>query len=807
MTIKETTMFKYTLSVVLSLMTVASMISAAPLKLASGGKALVKIAVTAKQNQFDKFAAADLASYLGRMAGAEFAIVNESELAKNEAAIYVGRTAKAEALGLTEDKFEREEWCIKSPDDKSIVITGGSPIGAFYGSWALLSHFGCYAVTWDQDAIPNLPELTYDGFEEQRKPVFGGRMIYDGQTSKVRGTNPANLEKYYMWILRNYVNGRQDNSPVPFYTSGVFNICQPQQYHSMECFLPAEKYFKEHPEYYWMTESGQRLPPPRKGYTGGLCLTNPDVVRLVTENLLEMIKADRASRPKDEWSTVYDISRLDGALYFCKCPECKKIEEAESSQQSLLYHFLNAISDAVVKQYPDVIIRTFAPKEPNYNPNRTMPRDNILLWVADNYQKSDCFRPLSHPINDESRKILVDCVKDGKRFMVWDYWNLGGAQYFLPPRVETIFDALQPDLRFFRDIGATDMFIEASMDKAAPQNFMNLHYFIANQLMVNPDQDVERLADIFISAYYGPNAELIRNWFNQIRKGVAAEPRRQPSLGAVRWSFCTNEYMISTYKMLKNAAAKLPEGDVYRKRIEYEMLPVILSIIPDWRLYEKDFEELAMTKRALYDEAVKYAFNFVSLYGGSEATRKVRFAAAFNDVFGKFAEQPIPEKFKGVPADKIAIIGYSAFTVKRSYWSTVVDDRDAICGKAFCNANPEERRHGLGKVMSTHSKRAYKTTEFEAAGAKFTIEEAQPDEKYHWYKMDGKANISNGKVCFWGQAWIIEARLLPIYDPVEPKNNLWDEVWFRAKLTGPAYFEGSKQKNGIYIDQVVFIRK
>ena len=259
--------------------------------------------------------------------------------------------------------------------------------------------------------------------------------------------------------------------------------------------------------------------------------------------------------------------------------------------------------------------------------------------------------------------------------------------------------------------------------------------------------------------------------------------------------------------MLKDAAAKLPEDNVYRKRIEYEMLPVILAIVPEWRLYEQEFRALGMTKRALFDEAAKYAFNFVSLYGGKESVRKVRFASAFTDVYGKYAEQPIPEKFKDVPADKIAVIGYSSFTIKRSYWSTVVDDPDAICGKAFCNANPEERRHGLGKVMSTQGNRVYKTTEFEAAGAKFTIEEPPPDENYHWYKMDGKANVMDAKRYFWGQAWIIEASLLPIHDPVEPKNNVWNEVWFRAKLTGPAYFEGSKQKNAIYIDQVVFIRK
>ena len=154
-------------------------LSAAELKLASRGKALFKIALPEQQNKFDVFAAEDLQSYLGCMAGASFQIVKEAELTSGEAAIYLGQTQAAAKLGLSTEKFAREEWCIKCKGDNSLIITGGQPIGTFYGAWAVLNHLGAYALTWDQDAIPHKPELLYDGFEEQRKPAFGGRMIYD----------------------------------------------------------------------------------------------------------------------------------------------------------------------------------------------------------------------------------------------------------------------------------------------------------------------------------------------------------------------------------------------------------------------------------------------------------------------------------------------------------------------------------------------------------------------------------------------------------------------------------------------------
>lgn len=792
----------------LAIMAMAAAFAGENLKLASGGKALFKIAISEQPNKFDKFACEDLQSYLGRMSGAEFSIVKESELAKGESAIYVGKTNKAAELKLNDEKFGREEWCIRTPDAQSMVLTGGGAIGAFYGAWRVLNHLGCYAITWDQDAIPSAPELVYDGFEERRSPAFGGRMIYDHQISLVRNSGGNELlDKYYRWILKNYVNGRQDNAPMPHYLSGVFNIPHYPQYHSMESYLPADKYFKDHPEYFWMVDSGERMPPPRPGYTGGLCLSNPDVIRLVTEHLLEMIKTDRETIPKDEWPYVYDISRLDGSRYYCKCPKCLEIVEREGSQECLLYWFLNQVSTETLKQYPDVIIRTFCGINESEKPERTMPMDNILLWVSDNYQKSDCFRPLSHPINADAKKELEGKMRDGKHFMMWDYWNLGGAQYFTPPRVETNFDAVSSDLRYFHEIGCTDIFIESSLDDAVPQNFMPLCYFVADQMMLDLDADAEKLADIFIRNYYGPNADLVWRWFKEIRKGVSAETMRQPSQGAKRWTYCTPQLMFDLYMDLRSAAEALPEDNVYRKRIEYERTSVVWAVIADKQYYGEYFTTRGVEMADLKKECRELAWKCILRYGGRPERVKRIYASTFEDRFNLYDFQvPVPERFKDVPKDKIAIVGYPAFVTKRTYGAEIVEDKEATCGRAFCGAHSSDDFHGKAKVIAATGKHEFKTTYFEAAQAKLLVEDIPQDEAYHWYKMNGKATIKKDGTCFWGQGWAIHARLGVLYDVDVQENNKWDNVWFRAKFTGPAYVDGSAKKNGIYIDLVVFTR-
>ena len=55
--------------------------------------------------------------------------------------------------------------------------------------------------------------------------------------------------------------------------------------------LPPKKYFKDHPEYYSLYQSN------RRGTDGQLCFSNPDVVRVCTENVLTFVREKADRRP------------------------------------------------------------------------------------------------------------------------------------------------------------------------------------------------------------------------------------------------------------------------------------------------------------------------------------------------------------------------------------------------------------------------------------------------------------------------------------------------------------------------------
>ena len=87
------------------------------------------------------------------------------------------------------------------------------------------------------------------------------------------------------------------------------------------------------------------------------------------------------------------------------------------------------------------------------------------------------------------------------------------------------------------------------------------------------------------------------------------------------------------------------------------------------------------------------------------------------------------------------------------------------------------------------------------------LKKVPQDEKYHWYRIPGKI-VLDTKSNFWGHGWGINARTNHWYTLTygDLKDNTWEQIWFSAKFTGPAYVKGSTKENAIYVDTVVAVR-
>ena len=772
------------------------------------------LAVGKNPSELEKRAGRELQYFWQKIYGRKLQEIPESQTGQ-KSVIFLGRTEFAQKNKVDHASLGEEEWLLKTVDD-DLIVSGGRPAGTLYGVYALLEKLGVEFFAFDSTLIPK-PGKTFPRFNEKRKPAFIGRVVYDSIPYPMQRWNNGYsvwaseevIESYRLWWLRSRFNGMTCKRIPPYYVGRIYNLCHWPEWHTMKLYVnPA--LFAKHPEYFAMDATGKRIRPGAPGVRGGdVCMSNPEVRKVALESLRKMIKADRAKRGPDEWSIVYDVTRLDDTPYFCQCQPCRKIADYDGSDTGLYVDFINYIAREIRKEYPDIVIRMQGHESHGRKlPNKIIPEKNILFRLCDTFSSRDPFRPIDKVKDPEALAYFKNWTKFGTPHMkmCWDYWNLGG-RYFTPPRIETVFDAIQPDLKYFLRHGVNALFIEAGLDSCKPQNFMMLNYYVAAKLFVDPDLDTEKLAQNFMRHYYGEKAyPVLYKYFKIIREGVAKDPQKPTSGHVSEWQFATSELMYNMYKDFKQAAAETVDPKL-KQHVKSELITPIWSVLVRWPSYEKKFTANGLSREALIKECKALVREHIRRYDCEKPEMGDRtFAQAFKLV----EEYPVvPKAFAHVENYNIRIANYGCFNVPKSLNCSVVKDPDSIQEFVVKSASKNPASHGVNKVMP--GKHRFRTTAFHMSSnnkqLNLFLKRVPQDEKYHWYRVPGKI-VLGPKSNFWGHGWGINARTSLWYMLTygDPRDNTWEQIWFRAKFTGPAYVKGSTKENAIYVDTVVALR-
>ncbi|MBR2509761.1 MAG: DUF4838 domain-containing protein [Lentisphaeria bacterium] len=538
-------------------------------------------------------------------------------------------------------------------------------------------------------------------------------------------------------------------------------------------------------------------------------MTNPDVRRITLETLRKMIQKDRQQKSSVPYPVLYDISILDVSPELCLCPPCKSFAE-KHGKSGLLIDYVNEIARKIVKEYPDIQIRTLAYSAAADLPRNIKPEKNVVIQICDQFPKSDAFRPLESKFNKETSAYLKSWGNVCHNLALWDYWNLGKT-YFNPPRVETVIDAIIADMKFFKKNNFTSIFVESGYDLVSPQNFMALNYFVGSALMMNVDRDPEELINIFFKYYYGPCAGAVRDMFDDVRSGIAKHPTRKTILTAANWSHFTNELVLKHYTAIKKATADLPQDNIYRMRAETELItPLWASLIkrisfePFFKKANLDMDKLKEECRGIIYRNWHSYFKFGNIKYLEQA---------FNKKFSRISKPvPMPSYFKSVPVELTRVLGWPQAFAPKQLDATIVDDPESESGKALKSFRPDPAQHGAKGVFIYREKQKFMATRFTLGNVgrpnplRLHVKEFPSDEKYRWYKMPGIIDLDE-RSCFWGHGWAIQFDTTPLYvrsDGIADNNKY--ECYFHAKFTGPAYVPGSKKENAIYVDYVVLVR-
>jgi len=435
-----------------------------------------------------RYAAEELRAYIKEMTGVEMPITSdEGELPP--AAIIIGETRHTDgALGtrtdisvLGDDGFR---LVAKPPH---LIVLGSTVRGCLYGVYELLErHGGCrWYASW-HTVVPQLSIFSVpDNLDSTSRPDFPSRAIlYHDITDNAD------------FAARLRLNARTWGDIEPKYGGNSFRFCNElPSCHTFNKLLPPPVYQKDHPEYF--SKVGTHVQP---------CLTNPDVLAIVTSNVLRHITLDPTAK-------AYGVSQNDW-YDFCTCPRCKAIDDEEQSNAGTMVRFVNAIAEAVERQYPDKLIETLAYQYTRKPPAKSRLRKNVVpclcsiecdfSWALDESKYSQ---------NQSFTKDLTGWDNQTDLLYIWDYTcNFGNYPAPFPDCY-----AIQGNLRLFRRHHAQMMFIQGAY-QGNLAGFYELKAWLLSKWMWNADLPMKELLDDFFHGYYGPAAPHIRQYFEVLHQ-------------------------------------------------------------------------------------------------------------------------------------------------------------------------------------------------------------------------------------------------------------------------------------------------
>jgi hypothetical protein len=482
-----------------------------------------RILIAPNSFESEKYAAQELAEYIGKMTGKKIETVSSAESVTATAQsplIVVGRHPINK--DLQPEKLELEEAVI-SIEPNRVRIVGGAidptpasknrtfvrDRGTLYGAYSLLDTLGVRWYRPDEwgEFVPQKKTITLDQGKKNFKPAYKYRNI----NTIYRWFKEQTDDQWMMaerWAVRNFQNTNFRYHPQ---FGGVYSF---QISHSYGSLMPR---FATHPEYYSLI-NGKRDPK------GQPCLGNPDVVEFMAKKVIEKAK----ELPQTE---TVSVSPNDGTAW-CECERCRALDDpnllapnggearlGKASMTNRVTYAHNIIAKRLNEEVPGKKIAWYAylstsevpTKITHYEPNMVVAPTTMAA----------AYGTYSRLLDDPtaSGNVRFKSILEGwsKRtpMVTREYWS-GGCWYGPLPMLTMLKDRLSN----YRKYNVQGVINEAN-PSWGPQT--DLHYF-ASRLMWNPDLDLDKELVEFCNNYYGPAGQTMLQYHRLLEEASLKGP-------------------------------------------------------------------------------------------------------------------------------------------------------------------------------------------------------------------------------------------------------------------------------------------
>jgi hypothetical protein len=754
------------------------------LTIARGGKTQYTIVHAVQATELEKKAVQELKDFLVRVIGVSFPVMAESVIKGNERGIYVGWTKLAAQHGIETSRLGEEEWVIRGVGE-NLILTGGRPRGTLYAVYEFLEQqVGCHWLARDTEIVPSRPTLEFSKPNIQAKPYIWMRDIYTTYHTMMPTSEMARRHRDFLIRNKHSVDSHQ-----------VYG--SPGNCHTFFQYLNARDWFDTHPEYFSLV-GGKRLPAKDGGGPGQLCLTHPDVRRIVAERLRGFVKQDRkkAAKAGTPPPRIYDISQNDAGAAECQCANCQATAKREGSESGPMIDFINAIADSIKDEHPDILLQTFAYNRTEPPPKTLRPRENVIVRWCDVYSVVDLVRPLNHPYNAKNYGEIRAWGKLAPHLAIWDYWISYGYYHF--PTPYCMIQCIGPDVKLLVDMHAETMFCESEEDHEHGENFTALKYWLGYKMMVNPYQPVEPLIQTFLAGYFGAAAPRMDEYLRYLQSRIDKEAeflmvRNAPH----RLKYLDLEFFRRAETLFDAAEALTRPQSLEALHVQRERLVVDGALLYLWPWLDR---RLAAGETMPFDHETvirRYETNWRAQFKAffSEKAQDVR-QAKIARLAALFRDPKLPEPFQKLPPREVADFNWLTFSPYSPGRQNFVADTEAAGGMAVAFIADTDDAHKKPLSFGVTS------------GVTLSLkpEEVPQDGKYHLFKI-GRTRVKKGTTV-WAHAskrMGVNVDRLVVVEATDPTANDWD-AFISLKVKGPDYVKGSTGANGLWMDRVLLVR-
>ena len=500
-------------------------------------KTKYKIVVGADASESEKWAASELQNYLKQISGAVFKIDNDnSEITQNELIIgYNKHAQKYLGANFSKPKKFDESFFYKNAGTNLLFI-GGARRGTMYAVFSFLENE--LGVRWYSPKVSSIPK--------RQQLIFNRIYHFEKPTLQVR--NDFYYEAFDpVWAAHNKLNGAMGYREQHGDIEGYWGV------HTFYRFMPPTEFFKEHPEYYSLID-GKRIYKHAQ-----LCLTNPDVLQIITDRL-------KSTMLKNPNNLIYSVSQNDWGNP-CQCDKCQAISKKEGSESGVVVWFVNKVAEKIKAEFSDKYVGTLAYQYTRKPPKAIKPADNVVIRLC----SIECCFAHDFETCPENQSFLSDLKKwsaISPQLYIWDY-VVNFSHYIMPyPN----FKVLQPNIKTFLNNSSIGIMEQAAYQSRGGE-FAELRAYLLSKLLWNYQLDADEIIDDFMTGYYGRSGQYIREYLNLLHNQIT--PATHIHIGLEPNDKIFNDQFIAKADIIFDKAETIAENEEILERVELARLPLM----------------------------------------------------------------------------------------------------------------------------------------------------------------------------------------------------------------------------------------